>query len=333
MTSSAPPSASLNEPLLAENPNRFSIFPIEHRDMWDMYKKQMAVFWIPEEVDLAKDIKDWDEKLNDNERFFVKHVLAFFANSDGIVMENLMKNFSNEVEVPEARFFYAAQNMIESVHAESYALMIDTYIRDKDEKLKLLRAIHNVPCVEKKAAWAMKWMDPVKRSFAHRVLAFSVVEGVHFSASFCAIFWLKKRGLMPGLCQANLLISRDEGLHTEFACLLYSKLVNKLPVEEVHAIIKEAVEIEVEFITESIPCNLIGMNSELMIEYIKYVADRHCVQLGYPKIYDAKNPFDFMVMISLNSKTNFFERVSVEYSKSGTLGKQEDRRFATDVEF
>jgi ribonucleotide reductase beta subunit family protein with ferritin-like domain len=329
MTSSAPAA----EPLLAENPNRFSIFPVEHRDMWDMYKKQMAVVWIPEEVDLTKDIKDWDEKLNDNERYFVKHVLAFFANSDGIVMENLMKNFSNEVEIPEARFFYAAQNMIESVHAESYALMIDTYIRDKDEKLKLLRAIHNVPCVEKKAAWAMKWMDPVKRSFAHRVLAFSVVEGVHFSASFCAIFWLKKRGLMPGLCQANLLISRDEGLHTDFACLLYSKIVNKLPVEEVHAIIKEAVEIEVEFITESIPCNLIGMNSELMIEYIKYVADRHCVQLGYPKIYNAKCEFEFMELISLGNKGNHFEVRITEYSKSGTLGKQEDRRFATDVDF
>lgn len=321
------------EPLLAENPNRFSIFPIENRDLWDMYKKQMAVFWIPEEVDLTRDIKDWEEKLNDNERYFVKHVLAFFANSDGIVMENLMKNFSNEVEVPEARFFYAAQNMIESVHAESYALMIDTLIRDKDEKLKLLRAIHNVPCVEKKAAWAMKWMDPVKRSFAHRVLAFSVVEGVHFSASFCAIFWLKKRGLMPGLCQANLLISRDEGLHTEFACLLYSKLVNKLPVEEVHAIIKEAVEIEVEFITESIPCNLIGMNAELMIEYIKYVADRHCVSLGYPKIYSSKNPFDFMDMISLGVKSNFFESKETEYSKANTVGKKEDMRFATDADF
>lgn len=329
MTSSTPAA----EPLLAENPNRFSIFPIEHRDMWDMYKKQMAVFWIPEEVDLTKDIKDWDEKLNDNERYFVKHVLAFFANSDGIVMENLMKNFSNEVEVPEARFFYAAQNMIESVHAESYALMIDTYIRDKDEKLKLLRAIHNVPCVEKKAAWAMKWMDPAKRSFAHRVLAFSVVEGVHFSASFCAIFWLKKRGLMPGLCQANLLISRDEGLHTEFACLLYSKLVNKLPVEEVHAIIKEAVEIEVEFITESIPCNLIGMNSELMIEYIKYVADRHCVQLGYPKIYDAKNELTWMEMVSLSNKTNFFESREVNYNKANSVSKKEDRCFTTDADF
>lgn len=329
MTSSAPAA----EPLLAENPNRFSIFPVEHRDMWDMYKKQMAVFWIPEEVDLTKDIKDWDEKLNDNERYFVKHVLAFFANSDGIVMENLMKNFSNEVEVPEARFFYAAQNMIESVHSESYALMIDTLIRDKDEKLKLLRAIHNVPCVEKKAAWAMKWMDPVKRSFAHRVLAFSVVEGVHFSASFCAIFWLKKRGLMPGLCQANLLISRDEGLHTDFACLLYSKLVNKLPVEEVHAIIKEAVEIEVEFITESIPCNLIGMNSELMIEYIKYVADRHCVQLGYPKIYNAKCEFEFMERISLTNSSNFFEMRETNYSRANTLGKKEDKRFAMDADF
>ena len=321
------------EPLLAENPNRFSIFPIENRDLWDMYKKQMAVFWIPEEVDLTRDIKDWEEKLNDNERYFVKHVLAFFANSDGIVMENLMKNFSNEVEVPEARFFYAAQNMIESVHAESYALMIDTLIRDKDEKLKLLRAIHNVPCVEKKAAWAMKWMDPVKRSFAHRVLAFSVVEGVHFSASFCAIFWLKKRGLMPGLCQANLLISRDEGLHTEFACLLYSKLVNKLPVEEVHAIIKEAVEIEVEFITESIPCNLIGMNAELMIEYIKYVADRHCVSLGYPKIYNAKNEFSWMEMASLTNSSNFFETRETNYSRANTLGKKEDKRFATDADF
>ena len=321
------------EPLLRENPNRFSIFPIEHKDIWDMYKKQMSVFWIPEEVDLSKDITDWNDKLNDNERYFIKHILAFFANSDGIVMENLMKNFSNEVEISEARFFYAAQNMIESVHSESYALMIDTYIHDKDEKIKLLHAIHNIPCVEKKAAWAMKWMDSTKCSFAHRVLAFSVVEGVHFSASFCAIFWLKKRGLMPGLCHSNLLISRDEGLHTEFACLLYSKIVNKLSVEEAHAIIKEAVEIEVEFIIESIPCNLIGMNSELMIEYIKFVADRHCIQLGYPKLYNAKNEFSWMEMISLGVKSNFFEARETEYSKANTLGKQEDKRFAMDADF
>jgi ribonucleoside-diphosphate reductase subunit M2 len=322
-----------SEPLLEENPNRYSIFPIEHRDIWAMYKKQMSVFWIPEEVDLSKDLRDWNERLNDNERHFIKHVLAFFANSDGIVMENLMKNFSNEVEVSEARFFYAAQNMIESVHAESYALMIDTYIHDKEEKLKLLRAIHNVPCVEKKAAWAMKWMDPSKTSFAHRVLAFSVVEGVHFSASFCAIFWLKKRGLMPGLCQSNLLISRDEGLHTEFACLLYSKIVNKLSVEEVHAIVREAVDIEIEFITKSIPCNLIGMNSELMVEYIKYVADRHCVLLGYSKIYDSKNPFDWMVMVSLANKSNFFEGRETQYVKANSTGKVEDKRFATDADF
>lgn len=327
------PATQLQEPMLMENPNRHVIFPIEHHDLWEKYKQHMSVFWIPEEVDLAKDTRDWNEKLNDNERHFIKNVLGFFAGSDGIVMENLATRFTREVQWPEAKFFYGCQNMFETIHSETYSLLIDTYITDKEEKLDMLRAISTVPCVQKKAQWALRWIENKDASFASRLLAFAIVEGVFFSASFCSIFWLKQRGLMPGLCQSNLLISRDENLHTEFACLLYSKLVNKLSTGEAHRIIIDAVEIEKEFITESLPCELIGMNSILMTEYIEYVADRLTVQLGYSKIYNAKNPFDFMERISLENKANFFESRSAEYAKANTQGKAEDKRFTIDADF
>jgi ribonucleotide reductase beta subunit family protein with ferritin-like domain len=322
-----------DEPLLKENPNRHVIFPIEHGDLWAKYKQHMSVFWIPEEIDLSKDMRDWNEKLNDNERHFIKYVLGFFAGSDGIVMENLSMRFTREIGIPEAKFFYACQNLMESVHSESYALMIDTYIENKQEKLDILRAIQTIPCVQKKAEWALQWIESKEASFAHRLMAFAIIEGIFFSGAFCSIYWLKQRGLMPGLTVSNELIARDEGLHTEFACLLYSKLVNRLSKTDAHKMMREAVKIEKNFITKALPCELIGMNSKLMSEYIEFVADRLITQLGYPKLYHTKNPFDFMERISLEGKDNFFEKRVTTYAKANTAGTMEDKKFTMDADF
>lgn len=320
------------EPLLEENPGRFVLFPIKHDDIWNMYKKAEASFWTAEEIDLASDLNDWNN-LTKNERHFISNVLAFFAASDGIVNENLAANFATEVTSPEARCFYGFQIAVENIHSETYSLLIDTYIKDSNEKDRLLNAINTVPCVQKKARWALKWCDKENASFAERLVAFSAVEGIFFSGSFCAIFWLKKRGLMPGLGFSNELISRDEGLHTDFACLLYSKLVNKLPESRILDIITSAVEIEKEFISESLPVELIGMNSYLMKQYIEYVADRLLLELGADKHYKTKNPFDFMEMISLQGKTNFFEKRVGEYAKAGVGGNQQDQLFDLDADF
>lgn len=323
----------MEEPILKENPNRFVLFPIQHDDIWAFYKKAEASFWTAEEIDLSADIQDWDKKLNDNERHFVKHVLAFFAASDGIVNENLAENFVKEVQYTEAKFFYGFQIAIENIHSETYSLLIDTYIKDDAEKRYLFNAMETVPCVKKKADWALKWIT--NGSFAERLVSFAAVEGIFFSGSFCSIFWLKKRGLMPGLSFSNELISRDEGLHCDFACLLYSKhLITKLPKETVQKIITDAVEIEKEFITEALPVDLIGMNSRLMSQYIEFVADRLLVELGNPKVYNVTNPFDFMDMISLQGKTNFFEKRVGEYQKAGVLGgKKVDSEFKLDEDF
>lgn len=313
-------STTFVEPILQENRERFVLFPIRHRDMWEMYKKAEASFWTAEEIDLAPDISDWEKKLNDDERYFIKHILAFFAASDGIVNENLAANFMNEVQYPEARCFYGFQIMIENIHSEAYSLLIDTYIKDLAEKDKLLCAIDTVPCVGKKAEWALRWIS--QGSFAERLVAFSAVEGIFFSGSFCSIFWLKKRGLMPGLSFANELISRDEGLHCDFACLIYSQLKNKLAPKAVQEIISSAVALEHEFVRDSLPVKLIGMNADLMCQYIEFVADRLLVAMGVPKIYKAKNPFDFMELISMSGKTNFFERRVGDYQKPGVMGKE-----------
>jgi len=319
-----------DEPLLVENKQRFVLFPIKYDKIWHMYKKAEASFWTAEEVDLAQDVKHWNTKLNDNEKHFVKHVLAFFAASDGIVTENLAMKFMSEVQVPEARCFYGFQIAIENIHSEMYSLLIDTLIKDTQDKDHLFRAIETVPCVKKKAEWALKWINNAN-SFAERLIAFAAVEGIFFSGSFCSIFWLKKRGLMPGLSFSNELISRDEGLHCDFACLLYSMLVNK-PDESVPTkIITEAVAYEKEFVTDALPTDLIGMNSKLMCEYIEFVADRLLVALGCPKVYKTKNPFDWMELISIDGKTNFFERRVGEYQKSGVMSKE--RVFQTDAEF
>ena len=301
------------EPLLAPDDNRFVMFPIQHDDIWQMYKKQVDCFWRAEELDLTKDVEHWDS-LNDNERYFISMILAFFAASDGIVLENLASRFMNEVQVSEARAFYGFQIAMENIHNESYSLLIETYIKDKVEKHKLLNAIENFPCIKKKSDWAQKWIHDNRSSFATRLVAFACVEGIFFSGAFCSIFWLKKRGLMPGLTFSNELISRDEALHCEFAILLYSKLVKKIDKNRIHEIIKEAVEIETEFICQALPCKLIGMNSDLMTQYIQFVADRLCVQLGYKKIYNVENSFQFMETISLQSKTNFFEKRVSEYA-------------------
>ena len=325
-------SITLPEPLLTDNDDRFVIFPIKHHDLWAKYKQHMAVFWTPEEIDLSRDMKDW-EKLNDNERHFIKHILGFFAGSDGIVMENLATRFSREVQWPEARFFYACQNLLEAVHSETYSLLIDTYIHDPKEKHDILRAIDTIPAVKKKAEWALQWIDSADADFATRLLAFAAVEGIFFSGAFCAIFWLKQRGVMPGLTLSNEFIARDEGLHTDFACLLYSKIVNKLTKEKAHKVIREAVKIEKHFITKALPCELIGMNAELMKQYIEFVADRLCLQLGYPKIYRATNPFDFMERISLENKDNFFEKRVSTYAKAAVGKKREDMQFGLDAAF
>ena len=324
---------SLEEPILKENPNRFVLFPIQHSDIWEMYKKQEASIWTAEELDLASDLTDWSNKLNDDERFFIKHVLAFFAASDGIVNENLAENFLSEVQYTEAKFFYGFQIMMENIHSETYSLLIDTYIKDSKEKDYLFNAIETFEPVKKKADWAMRWIE--NGSYAERLIAFAAVEGIFFSGSFCSIFWLKKRGLMPGLTFSNELISRDEGLHCDFACLLYNNhLVNKLPKEDVRKIIADAVEIEKEFVVESLPVRLIGMNSDLMCQYIEFVADRLLVELDNEKIYNASNPFDFMDMINLQGKTNFFEKRVGEYQKAGVLNKNEGGgKISFDEEF
>lgn len=320
------------EPILKESNDRFVIFPIKHKEIWDMYKQAEASFWTAEEIDLHQDMNDWENKLTKDERHFIKHVLAFFAASDGIVNENLAINFLNEVQFPEARCFYGFQIAIENIHAETYSLLIDTYIKDNKEKDFLFNAIENLPCVGKKADWAMKWIE--NGNFAQRLVAFAAVEGIFFSGSFCSIFWLKKRGLMPGLAFSNELISRDEGLHCDFACLLYNQLVNKLEPQEVTAIITEAVEYEKEFVTDAIPVALIGMNADLMCQYIEFVADRLLGELGCPKVYNATNPFDFMEMISLQGKTNFFEKRVSEYQKAGVMGGGADNHsFTTDADF
>ena len=320
------------ELLLRENKDRFVLLPIKYPEIWEMYKKSEASFWTAEEIDLSDDQKHWDN-LNSGERHFISHILAFFSASDGIVNENLAVNFMSEVQLPEARCFYGFQIMMENIHAETYALLIDTYIKDPEEKDHLFHAIDTVPAVKRKAEWALRWID--NGSFAERLVAFAAVEGIFFSGSFCSIFWLKKRGLMPGLTFSNELISRDEGMHCEFACLLYKMLANRLSEEQVHGIIRDAVEIEKEFVTDALPVNLIGMNAKLMQQYIEFVADRWIAELGYKKIYHATNPFDFMEMISLQGKTNFFEKRVGDYQKSGVLTSTEDKAqaFSLDEDF
>jgi ribonucleotide reductase beta subunit family protein with ferritin-like domain len=301
------------EPLLTPNDSRYVMFPIVDDDIWKMYKKSVDSFWVPQECDLSKDLNDWN-KLTKDEKHFVSMVLAFFAASDGIVIENLAVRFMSDVQLSEARAFYGFQIAIENIHSEMYSLLIDTYIKDNNERNKLFNAIENFPCVEKKANWARRWINDNRSSFAARLVGFAVVEGIFFSSSFACIYWIKKRGLLPGLTFSNELISRDEALHTEFAVLLYNKLQKKLTKKRIHEIISEAVEIEKEFITESIPCRMIGMNAKLMCQYIEFVADRLCVQLGYDKIFNSTNPFDFMELISVETKVNFFERTNSEYA-------------------
>jgi len=323
-------STEKEEILLKENKDRFVILPINYPTIWEHYKRHEASFWTAEEIDLSSDLKDW-ANLNEGERHFISHILAFFAASDGIVNENLAINFMNEVQLPEARFFYGFQIMMENIHSETYALLIDTYIKDPKEKDHLFHAIETVPAVQKKAEWALRWID--NGSFAERLVAFAAVEGIFFSGSFCSIFWLKKRGLMPGLTFSNELISRDEGLHCEFACLMYSMLETKLSNEDVVKIITDAVEIEKEFVSEALPVGLIGMNADLMQSYIEFVADRWISELGYAKIYNTANPFDFMEMISLQGKTNFFEKRVGDYQKAGVMNGGDTQTFSMDDDF
>jgi ribonucleoside-diphosphate reductase beta chain len=320
------------EPILRENPHRYTLFPVMKPKLFAKYKQHMSVFWVPEEVDLSKDMKDW-VKLNDNERYFIRNILGFFAGSDGIVQENLATRFMKEVQLPEARAFYAIQNAIEQIHSETYSLLIDTYIDDARQKLDTFRAIQTVPCVAKKADWAKRWIESEEEDFATRLIGFAVVEGIFFSGAFCAIYWLKERGLMPGLTLSNEFIARDEGMHTEFACLLYEEIERKVPKAKVHKILREAVKIEKEFIMKSLPCDLIGMNSKLMSQYIEFVADRLSTQLGYGKIYSATNPFDFMERISVEGKANFFESRVSSYSKAGVGKKAEEMTFSVDEDF
>merc|ERR1719445_2146657 len=331
-----PASLDLQEPLCIESKNRFVLFPIANQEIWSMYKKHVASFWTAEEIDLHDDHKDW-AKLNAKEQHFIKYVLAFFAASDGIVLENLTSNFINDVKLPEARCFYAFQAAMENIHSETYSLLIDTYIKSESEKKELLTAMDTIPCIKHKAQWAMKWMAS-DCAFIQRLVAFACVEGIFFSGSFCALFWLKKRGLMPGLTFSNELISRDEGLHTDFACLLYKLCKDKLDEQTLHALIRSAVECEQAFICDSLPVDLIGMNSKLMAQYIQFVADRLCHALGHSKLYGAKNPFDWMEMISLQGKTNFFEKRVGEYARAGVMAgleKKDDKQdmFAFDLDF
>lgn len=323
------------EPILAENKDRFVIFPIQHDDLWDWYKKQEACIWTAEEIDLQEDLTDWKNKLNDDERYFIKHILAFFAASDGIVNENLAENFVNEVQYSEAKFFYGFQIMMENIHSETYSLLIDTYVKDEKEKAILFQAIENFPAIKKKADWALKWID--SPSFAERLIAFAAVEGIFFSGSFCSIYWLKKRGLMPGLAFSNELISRDEGMHCDFAVHLHNHhIVNKVSKERIKEILVDALNIEREFITESLPVSLIGMNAKLMTQYLEFVTDRLLVELECDKVYNATNPFDFMDMISLQGKTNFFEKRVSEYQKAGVLNTDDDedsQKISFDADF
>src|SRR5690554_5351593 len=323
---------ALPEPILEENKDRFVLFPIKHDDIWAFYKKEEASFWTAEEIDLAPDLIDWETKLNEDERYFIKHVLAFFAASDGIVNENLAENFLAEVQYTEAKFFYGFQIAMENIHSETYSLLIDTYIKDDKEKAGLFNALDTMECVKKKADWALRWID--EGSYAERLIAFAAVEGIFFSGSFCSIFWLKKRGLMPGLTFSNELISRDEGLHCDFACLLYNDhLVNQLPKSQVQDIIMDAVAIEKEFILDALPVRLIGMNSDLMSQYIEFVADRLLVELRCKKVFNATNPFDFMDMISIQGKTNFFEKRVAEYQKANVMTGNDQQGFSTDEDF
>jgi ribonucleoside-diphosphate reductase subunit M2 len=323
-------STSAEEPILRESTERYTMFPIQYNDIYEMYKRQVDCFWRPEEVDLSRDLNDW-ASLNDDEKHFISMTLAFFAASDGIVMENLNVNFGNEVQIAEARAFYSFQSAMESIHSDMYSILIETYIKNPEEKMKLFKSLEYFPCIQKKAAWAQKWMGDKRSSFASRLIAFACVEGIFFSSSFASIYWIKKRGLMPGLTLSNEFISRDEALHTEFAILLYSKLNKKVNKKRVMEIIKEATEIEKEFITDALPCRLIGMNAKLMTQYIEFVADRLSVQLGYDKIYNSANPFDFMELISVETKTNFFERTNSEYAMSNC--KKDDKIFDFNVDF
>ena len=322
------------EKILEENKGRFVLFPIEHNDIWNYYKQQEACFWTAEEIDLGQDITDWENKLNDDEKYFVKNVLAFFAASDGIVNENLAMNFVNEVQYTEAKFFYGFQIMMENIHSETYSLLIDTYIKDKSEQNHLFNAVDTIPSVKKKADWVMKWIN--SESFVERLVAFAAVEGIFFSGSFCSIFWLKKRGLMPGLTFSNELISRDEGMHCDFACHLYmNHITNKLTDERIKEVICGALEIEKEFILESLPVSLIGMNSKLMSQYLEFVTDRLLVSLGVSKVYNTANPFDFMENIAIQGKTNFFEKRVAEYQKAGIMTNSsiDDINNIDDIEF
>jgi ribonucleotide reductase beta subunit family protein with ferritin-like domain len=323
-------SKSTYDPLLQEDDNRFVMFPVSDQIIWKMYKKQVDCFWRPEEIDTSKDLVYW-EKLSENEKYFIKMILAFFASSDGIVLENLGVRFMTEVQLPEARAFYGFQIAMENIHSETYSILIDSYIKDNEEKTKLFQSITNFPCIEKKAKWALKWIHDKKSNFATRLIAFACVEGIFFSGAFCSIYWLKKRGLMPGLTFSNELISRDEALHTEFAVYLYSRLEKKLYKKKIQEIIEDAVTIEKEFINDALPCRLIGMNSALMSQYIEFVADRLAIQLGIDAIYKSVNPFDFMEMISLEQKTNFFESRVSEYSLAEKSGK--DEAFDDAIEF
>ena len=322
-----------DEPLLRDNPNRFVLFPIQYQDIWQKYKEAEASIWTMEEIDLGNDMKDWDA-LNDGERHFLKHILAFFAASDGIVLENLAERFMADVKIPEARCFYGFQIAIENIHSETYSMLIETYIRDPEEKSRLFQAITTIPCIKAKADWALKWITSTE-SFAERLVAFAAVEGIFFSGSFCAIFWMKKRGLMPGLTFSNELISRDEGLHTDFACLLYNRhLIGKLTQSRVEEIICDAVRIEKEFVCGALPVRLIGMNHDLMSQYIEFVADRLFLALGHEKVYNATNPFDFMEMISLQGKTNFFEKRVGDYQKAGVMGDSGSSKvFSLEADF
>lgn len=324
-----------NEPLLRENKKRFVLFPIKYHEIWQMYKKAEASFWTAEEIDLLKDLHDWNNRLNDNERFFILRVLAFFAASDGIVNENLVENFCAEVQATEAKFFYGFQIMMENIHSETYSLLIDTYIKDPKESEFLFNAIETIPCIKEKADWALRWINDDDALFGERLVAFAAVEGVFFSGSFASIFWLKKRGLMPGLTFSNELISRDEGMHTDFACLLFSHLENKPHPEIVEKIITEAVAIEKEYFTDALPASLLGMNAKLMCQYVEFVADRLLVALGNKKVYNATNPFDFMENISLAGKTNFFEKRVSDYQKAGVMAKtdKEETGFSFDDDF
>lgn len=325
------------EPILQENKNRFVIFPIKHHDIWDWYKKMEASFWTAEEIDLHQDLNDWNNKLNSDEKYFIKHILAFFAASDGIVNENLAENFVNEVQYAEAKFFYGFQIMMENIHSETYSLLIDTYVKDETEKDQLFRALEVFPAIKKKADWALKWIE--SDSFAERLIAFAAVEGIFFSGAFCSIFWLKKRGLMPGLTFSNELISRDEGVHCDFAVHLHNHhLINKVSKERIKEILVDALDIEREFITESLPASLIGMNATLMAQYLEFVTDRLLVELGCERVYNSSNPFDFMDMISLQGKTNFFEKRVSEYQKAGVMnsgsqGDSDSQKISFDADF